>query len=221
MQVWAEKDHETYPFALSTGIRQANVETQPSVLEEMLKEKLDQINNGNPPKKETTRKIRFVREGVNTAAKNGNAKKVNERWEGKWKVAVDLETPLVFPLVATAQRPDIVMWSDDKKRALLMELTVSWEDNIKAAEDRKAERYKDLIERCEEAGWEVEYHHIGIGARGFVDKSVCYLIRNRLGFTQSEASKVIKETQKTVKKASMWLWLKRDDSSWSERPTSN
>ena len=118
-----------------------------------------------------------------------------------------------FSLTATAQRLDIVLWSDDTRKAVIMELTVSWEDNIKAAEQRKSERYEDLIERCEEDGWDVEYYHIGIGARGFIDKAFIYLLKSRLGFSQSEISKLSSEVQETVVKASMWLWLKRDETS--------
>ena len=92
-----------------------------------------------------------------------------------------------------------------------MELTISWEDNIKAAEDRKAERYKKLVEPCEEAGWDTDYYHIGIGARGFIDRSLNFLLRNRLALTQAKANKLIEKIQQTVEKASLWLWLKRDD----------
>ena len=102
-----------------------------------------------------------------------------------------------------------------------MELTVSWEDNIKAAEERKYKRYRDLIKRCEDDGWEVDYHHIGIGARGFIGKSFMYLLKSRFGFSQPESNKMATEIQKTVEKASMWLWVKRNDSSWNESSTSN
>ena len=52
-----------------------------------------------------------------------------------------------------------------------------------------------------------------------MDKDISYLMRNRLGFAQLEATKLISEIQEMVEKASMWLWLTRDDPSWSERPT--
>ena len=189
------------------------------VIEEALKEKVNEINNGGAPKIEELVKINFVKEGKKTNAKNRKAKRSDPKWGGKWKVAADLDTPLVFPLVATLQRPDLVVWSDDQKRAIIMELTISWEDNIKAAEERKAERYEKLVEQCEEAGWEIEYHHIGIGARGFIDKRFNFLIRNRLALTQAKANKLIENIQQTVEKASLWLWLKRDDINWN--PTSN
>ena len=189
------------------------------VIQDWFKKKIGDINKGNPPKMEKLVKISFVKEGRAATTKNKKTNRNDARWEGKWKVEADLETSLVFPLVTTTQRPDLVVWNEDSKKAIVMELTVSWEENIGAAEDRKAERYKNLIEKCEDEGWETEYHHIGIGARGFIDKGFHHLVRNRCGFTQSEASKMMKEIQQTVEKASMWLWLKRDDPSWS--PTSN
>ena len=189
------------------------------VLEEAFKEKIQEINNGSAPQIDELMKINFVKEGKTTNAKNRRSKRSDPKWCGKWKVAADLDTPLIFPLVATTQRPDLVLWSDDQRRAIVMELTISWEDNIKAAEDRKAERYKELVEKCEEAGWDIEYYHIGIGARGYIDKSFNFLVRNRLAITQAEANKLIEKIQQTVEKASLWLWLKRDEANWN--PTSN
>ena len=183
------------------------------VLETGLSKKVKDINDGKVPKVGNLERINFVKQGKEATAKNARRLRADERWSGQWKIAADLESPMVFPLIATAQRPDIVLWSDDTKKAVIMELTVSWEDNIKAAEQRKSERYEDLIERCEEDGWDVEYYHIGIGARGFIDKAFIYLLKSRLGFSQSEISKLSSEVQETVVKASMWLWLKRDETS--------
>ena len=98
-----------------------------------------------------------------------------------------------------------------------MELTVSWEDNIKDAEERKDRRYRERIKRCEDDGWEVDYYHIGIGARGYIEKGFAHLVRKRLGFTQPETRKLTAEIQRTVEKASMWIWLKRDDPNWNEK----
>jgi hypothetical protein len=170
------------------------------VLEEWFKKRVSEINNGKGPKVEKLDRINFVKQGKETSAKSTKRLKTDERWNGSWKIAVDLETLLVFPLVATAQRPDIVIWSDDKKKAVIMELTISWEDNIKSAEERKDERYKDLIERCEEDGWEVDYHHIGIGARGYIENGFIHLLKRRFGFSQSETNKLVTDVQKTAEK---------------------
>ena len=80
------------------------------ILEEKLTEKVEEINKGKTPKIEKLEKINFVKEGKETTGKNRKTTKADLRWEGKWKIAVDLERPLVFPLVATGQRPDIVLW---------------------------------------------------------------------------------------------------------------
>ena len=185
------------------------------VLETKFKAKVDAFNNGKAPKISKLEKINFVRQGKEPAIKNRRSSKADKRWEGTWKIAADLDVPLVFPLVATAQRPDLVLWCEEKKRAILMELTVSWEDNIRAAEERKEQRYRNLIERCEEDGWDIDYYHIGIGARGYIERGFIFLLKNRFGFTQTEVKKTLKDLQETVEKASMWLWLKRDDPNWT------
>ena len=61
----------------------------------------------------------------------------DDRWNGKWKLAADLQDSLVFPLVITAQRPDLVVWCEEMRKAIIMELTVPWEDNFANAEERK------------------------------------------------------------------------------------
>ena len=61
--------------------------------------------------------------------KNSNMKLLNGASD--WKVSVDLKTSLQFPVHITQKEkwPDIVAWSDSKKSALLIELTVPWEEN--------------------------------------------------------------------------------------------
>ena len=176
---------------------------------------MEAVNNGKAPKISKLEKINFVKQGKEPTVKNCRSSKSDKRWEGTWKIAADLDELLVFPLVASIQRPDLVMWCVEKRKAIVMELTVSWEENIRAAEERKHRRYRDLVKRCEEDGWDVEYYHIGIGARGYIERGFVSLLRNRFGFSQTELSKTLKDIQETVEKASMWLWLKRDDPIWS------
>ena len=53
----------------------------------------------------------------------------------------------------TAQRPDLVMMSDQRKEVLLVVLTVPWEDNLEHAHERKLAKYEELLSICEERGW--------------------------------------------------------------------
>ena len=97
------------------------------VLEEAFSKKVDEINKGKGPRMEKLEQINFVKNGRAPSAKNKKRLKPDERWIGTWKIAVDLGTPLVFPLVTTEKRPDLVIWREEKKKAVIMELTVSWE----------------------------------------------------------------------------------------------
>ena len=59
---------------------------------------------------------------------------------------------LYSPIVATLQKADIVIWSNERKMVHLLKLTVPWESNLEAAENRKEKRYMRLIDDCEEQG---------------------------------------------------------------------
>ncbi|KAL9971383.1 hypothetical protein ACROYT_G023902 [Oculina patagonica] len=144
-----------------------------------------------------------------------NQNNVNQIFvKGTWKVAADLDSALVFPIVTTSQRPDVVVWSDDAKQVILLELTVPWEENFGDAEDRKYRRYEELIDACKEAGWNPEYYHLAVGFRGYVSRELANLMRGRFGFTTREQRTLVAALQQAAEKASYFIWLKRDDKVW-------
>ncbi|VDI13370.1 Hypothetical predicted protein [Mytilus galloprovincialis] len=57
-----------------------------------------------------------------------------------------------FPaeIAATSLRPDIVIWSPGTRQAVLLELTVPWEDRIEEAYERKMAKYQQLVEDCKQ-----------------------------------------------------------------------
>ena len=187
------------------------------VFSKYLEEQMKDINEGKIPSTEVRKKVRFHKEGQrgNSAAPSKNTKK-DERWSGSWNVAADLDTQVVFPVVTTTQRPDLVVWNAEKKHALIMELTVPWEDNFEQAEERKEERYADLIDACKDKGWETEYYHLAVGCRGYVDRKIATLYRNRFGLQSNKVKRLIKDLQEAAEKSSLFVWLKRDDTSWAE-----
>ena len=179
--------------------------------------KLSQINEGKLPKLEKVEKTAFHKEGKRNQFIPKKKKLVaDERWEGSWKIMADLDHGLVFPLVTTTRRPDLVIWNDERKIGILLELTVPWEENILEAETRKSLRYEELIEQCEESGWEIDYRHIGIGARGYVERKFANLLKHRFRFTHPEVRKTINTLQETVERASFFIWMKREDEAWNE-----
>ena len=98
----------------------------------------------------------------------------------------------------------------------MLELTVPWESNLEAAEDRKEKRYQGLIEDCEEQGWAASHSHLGVGARGYVDRKLLQLFKHEMGFTHCEVKQLREEVQRAAEKASLFIWLKRDDDTWLE-----
>ncbi|CAC5362581.1 unnamed protein product [Mytilus coruscus] len=64
-----------------------------------------------------------------------------------WQMLVDLKQKLQFPpqIAVTNQRPDIVIWSASTKQAILLELTVPWEERIEDANERKRLKNQDLL----------------------------------------------------------------------------
>ena len=180
-----------------------------------LKDKVQEFNDGNPPKiDQGFGRIRFVRPGRGTTS-TARKKIEDPRWSSTWETAADLPgEKKAFP-IPTTKRPDIFMWSKEKKMLELVELTVPFEDNLEDARLRKDERYEQLVDDCREAGWTAWHSPIEVGCRGFVGAPVRrWLLKT--GFSSQEASKLIKEIQEVVEKASHWVWLKRDDESWIE-----
>ena len=124
-----------------------------------------------------------------------------------WKSAADLNEALHFPshIVQTRERPDIVVWSENIKRILLVELTVPWEENMEEAFERKKERYENLRAECEEKGWSCRVLPIEVGCRGFVGYStIAYL--TKLGLASRTRKTTTVQLQKAAEEASSWIW---------------
>ena len=107
-----------------------------------------------------------------------------------WKVSADLKTSLQFPIhfIQTEKRPDIVAWSDSRKSVLLIELTVSWEENWEEAHERKKNRYETRRADCVEKDWICYVIPIDAGCRGFLGLSVIsvFFFKNRNHWPQFE-----------------------------------
>ena len=65
-----------------------------------------------------------------------------------WQLIVDLETQLKFPrhIAVTSLRPDLILHSDNTKQCIIWELTVSWEEYITLANERKRSKYQELVD---------------------------------------------------------------------------
>src|SRR4029434_7588942 len=117
----------------------------------------------------TEHHINFVREGGGRRSTRPKQTPTLVCSDQEWSMRVDLGRQLQFPseITTTSLRPDIVVWSTKVKTALLIELTVPWEEGI----ERKKTKYSELAAECREAGWKTTIYPVEVGCRGFVGQS--------------------------------------------------
>ena len=53
-------------------------------------------------------------------------------------------------IAVTNKRPDIVIWSAKTKQAVLLELTVPWEERTEEAYERKNLKCQELVRDCQQ-----------------------------------------------------------------------
>ncbi|XP_061101211.1 uncharacterized protein LOC133130563 [Conger conger] len=160
------------------------------------------------------RTIAFVRAGEQaTPARRTSAGILTSARD--WQLLVDLERQLKFPshIAATTLRPDIVLVSESTKQAVMLELTVPWEDRLEEAFERKLSKYAGLVSDCQQAGWRARCLPVEVGCRGFAARSLARAFSS-LGIVGERKRRAIRSTTDAAERASRWLWLKRGEP-WS------
>ncbi|KAL0163026.1 hypothetical protein M9458_042422, partial [Cirrhinus mrigala] len=97
--------------------------------------------------------IAFVKEGQRPIVHSQARQNLLQSAQG-WEMEVDLGRRLHFPeaVLSTTLRPDIIMWSLEGKRIILVELTVPWEEDCEEAAERKNGKYQQLVQDCRDKG---------------------------------------------------------------------
>lgn len=153
--------------------------------------------------KESRKLMTFVPAGhtlqQQTTPKNTNIMQVAQ----DWKLEVDLDKKLVFPpeIMVTTLRPDVVLWSASAHSALVVELTVPWEDGVEEAFERKKLKYSELAQQAAQNGWKVNVFPVEVGCRGFVATSMIYLLK-KIGVKGSSLQHAIKSLSAAAEKSS-------------------
>ena len=185
------------------------------VLTEMAKEQVKEGKYAPKPQKHGLTKIEFVPQGDKVPDRKKTDETMVRQSGVKWEVAADLKGCERFFPIPTTKKPDLVIWNEEEKEVHLVELTVPHEDNISSAYERKDSRYEALVGECEEAGWKAKHFPIEVGGRGFIATSITKWMRVA-GLGPKKRNIMTKAVQETVKKASHWIWVKKEDTSWSE-----
>ncbi|XP_060559778.1 uncharacterized protein LOC132719607 [Ruditapes philippinarum] len=130
----------------------------------------------------------------------------------------DLKEQLQFPqeIAQTTLRPDIVIWSRNPKRVVLVELTVPWEERIEESHELKRSKYEDLAQSCKSNGWNTQVFPIEVGCRGFPSQSVWRML-GALGIKGAARKRTVHALGRTAERASSWLWMLRSTHEWQPR----
>ncbi len=142
----------TCPKALGDGCYCWRHDHVLKVVTESICNAIDQSKRSQPLR----RRITFIRAREHTTsqpkAQRGLQGTVND-----WQMRVDLGKQLRFPknITDTSLRTDTVLLSETSKQVVMLELTVSWEEWMVAASERKREKYaesKTKREKLQENG---------------------------------------------------------------------
>ena len=133
-----------------------------------------------------------------------------------WKMQCDLGGKYMFPLqiAITSLRPDVVIFSAASRKVVLIELTCPCEENMTERHVDKVGKYECLCETIVEAGWELYFFAVEVGARGYCATTLSRMLR-RLGFSNAEVRKSSGALALISMQCSFFVWQMRNNRKWS------
>jgi hypothetical protein len=122
-----------------------------------------------------------------------------------WNMRVDLGKKLVFPsIVHTNLRPDIVLWSEKRKKLIMIELTVPLETRCEEDYERKKAKYTELLNQWRQSGWYTWLFPIEVGVRGFCLQLVCRL-KTAIGTTGRDVEQSRNRCQENLYNSNIFI----------------
>lgn len=182
-----------------------------SIFAQLFQQNLNSLYNPKPKKG-----ISFVRQGERAPATSKKPESTGILSQSNdWKMTVDLNNQYEFPfhIIATALRPDIVIWSAAMKIVVLVELTVPLEERTAEAQKRKLGKYDDLVTACKNNGYEARTLTLEVGSRGWVAPSVGACLKI-LGFKQEKIKKCLSLCSTTAVRLSYLIYVNRNNKKW-------
>ena len=118
-------------------------------------------------------------------------------------------------ILPTSQRPDLFLYNETAKKAVIGELTVSFEPNIPKAHERKQSRYAGLLSDLNRAGVNTSLVCFEIGSRGLITKDNVARLRSIFKFKGVPFKKQItKDISKLALLGSYAIWNSRKEATW-------
>ena len=159
-------------------------------------------------------KIKFVKKGTRVKNKNSSPSGIFHQ-ASDWVLLGDLDGSFSFPphIAFTELRPDIIIFSNNLKRVILIELTCPCEENMEAWHNAKVNKYMPLKSVIENNGWNVDLFAVEVGARGYCSRSVLCCFKS-LGLRNCTINTTIKQLSKCSMECSFCIWLARNNKAW-------
>ena len=122
-----------------------------------------------------------------------------------------------FPshIVATSNRPDVVIFSNKLKKVMIMELTCGNEENFANQKSYKTKKYQQLIHDIGMNGWSCKYQTVEMGCRGIYNDSLPAFY-NSIGLKTREKKKACQKAAEVALRASYTIYLSRANKIWSD-----
>ena len=117
-------------------------------------------------------------------------------------------------IMTTSLRPDIVLYSNEKKKLVFLELTVPMERYIADRHKTKIDRYTALTDECQLAGWETHNFAIEVGVTGMLS-SFFQSAFSRLGTPKHLKARLYEQTARSALYCSYVIFLHRKDLVWT------
>ena len=176
-------------------------------------------------KKTSNNPIKFVKKGKFSKSRSSVDRSSSILDSAKdWEVLVDLDdNRSLFPpeVYATAERPDIIIFSRASRQIILAELTNGAEEGFENAKLRKEARYANLVANIndnEACLWTALLFTIEVGARGFVGYSLMSFLK-KIGATTRASRSTCKRISLISAKCSYGIYLMRSNVNWdAKRP---
>ena len=163
----------------------------------------------------------FVKAGEKSVVRTAKPQRTGLlNYANDWQLLVDFENAkIVFPptILATNERPDIVIWSKSARVVIMIELTVCAEEGIAAAQMRKESRYQSLLDNISELqSWRPWLLTLEIGARGLVS-SRAFRTFKTLGLSSSETRRFCKSLSTVAARCSYAIFLAHKEYVWHNK----
>ena len=117
-----------------------------------------------------------------------------------------------FPchIVATDLRPDIIYWDETTKKVSLIELTVCFDTLFEGAIKRKEDRYQELLDTIQDAGYTASLVTIEVGSRGIPNPTGFLKLKTNLGLSRATLVNLMVTASRQAITGSFKIWCMRN-----------